>query len=322
MKPIRRAFLLAFLAAGAAAGPQDDRPRPEVWMGPPSYDKGRCLRELFENPDQWAEARKLVDVLTYADHHLQKQFTDDELGAWLPRLESWGIRLALEVGAVKPWGRTGEKTFGVERPIWERVRRLGGVLHAVALDEPLCCAREHIRETDDYAVRETADFIARVRQHFPAVRVGDIEPYPSIPLADHLAWIEALEKALGAKGVRGLDFYRLDVDWVHFVVHSRGSWREVKRLESRCRERRLPFSPIYWAADQPALERRGLADDSTWYVSTMRQGNDYALVEGSPDQVVLQSWVQAPRRTVPDSGEFTFTRTVRDFARKFAPRKP
>jgi lycopene beta-cyclase len=40
------------------------------------------------------------------------------------------------------------------------------------------------------------------------VRIGDIEPYPSIPLADHVAWIAALEKRLADLGVRGLDFYR------------------------------------------------------------------------------------------------------------------
>ncbi len=51
--------------------------------------------------------------------------------------------------------------FAAERPIWERVQRLGGTRHAVAMDEPLCCAREQIHKPDDYAVQETADFVAR-----------------------------------------------------------------------------------------------------------------------------------------------------------------
>ena len=29
---------------------------------------------------------------------------------------------------------------------------------------------------------------------------------------------------------------------------------------------------FYWAADYPALDRLKLAEDSTWYVSVMRQG--------------------------------------------------
>jgi hypothetical protein len=82
----------------------------------------------------------------------------------------------------------------------------------------------------------------------------------------------------------------------------------------------LAFSLIYWASGYPGLERRGLADDSTWYVSVMQQGYDYAAVDGSPDQYVVESWINAPSRSVPETDEFTFTRSVRDFSRKFAKR--
>ena len=54
----------------------------------------------------------------------------------------------------------------------------------------------------------------------------------------------------------------------------------------------------------------------------MQQGYDYALVDGSPDQIVIQSWIEAPSRSVPETADFTFTRTVLDFTRRFAqPRK-
>ncbi|MBE3069394.1 MAG: hypothetical protein IMZ66_04070 [Planctomycetes bacterium] len=311
---------LAALAFAAPAPAADAPARTAVWMMPPSHDGGRCFRELFEQPDAWKETRALVGVLGYADHLLTKQFTDDQLRAWLPMLKAWGLRLALEVGAVKPWGRTGEKTFGIQRPQWDRVRRLGGDFFAVAMDEPLCCARKEIGETDDYAVRETAAFIALVRQHYPDVLVGDIEPYPFIPMPDLLKWIDALQKRLAEMKVRGLDFFRLDVNWVEFTVHGRGSWREVRQLELACRRQGLPFSLIYWASDYPEMKRRGLADDATWYVSVMRQGYDYAAVDGSPDEFVVESWIDAPSRGVPETGEFTFTRSVRDFVRRFVGR--
>ena len=50
---------------------QDPGSKPSVWMGPPSYDNGKCFRELFEKPEAWQETRSVVDVLTYADHRLQ-----------------------------------------------------------------------------------------------------------------------------------------------------------------------------------------------------------------------------------------------------------
>lgn len=294
--------------------------KPAVWMMPPCHDGGRCFRELFEQPDAWQQTRSVIDVLGCTDLNVNKQFTDDQLRAWFPKLQQWGIQFALEVGAVKPWGMTGERTFNIERPMWDRVERLGGRIYAIAMDEPLSCTRNEIHKSDDYAVEETARYIALVRKHYPQVLIGDTEPYPSIPLADLIQWIEALEKRLAQMHVRGLDFFRLDVDWLCFTVRNQGSWREVKKLEQYCRNRKLAFSLIYWASGYPAMKRRGLVDDSTWYVSTMQQGYDYAAVDGAPDQYVIESWIGAPSRCLPETGEFTFTRSVLDFSRKFAKR--
>ena len=304
----------------AQAQGQDRAAKPKLWMYPPARQGGACLGELFEHPEQWKQARELVDVLGYADHNLDQQFSDDQLRAWLPRLRAWGMKLELEVGAVKPWAKTGRKTFEIQRPMWDRVQRLGGTIYAVAMDEPLSAARHEIHQSDDYAVEETANFIALVREHYPQVLIGDIEPYPAFPLADLVRWIDALQQRLSARHVRGLDFFRLDVDWVVFTVVNQGSWQEVKRLEQECRHRRLPFGLVYWAADYPAMQRRGLADDATWYVSTLQQGYDYAMVDGAPDQYVIESWVDGPSRAVPEADPFSFSRCVLDFGRKFVRR--
>lgn len=295
---------------------------PEVWMCPPGFDNGRCFRELFEHPDDWKETRKLVGVIGNTDLHFQKQFSDEELAKWLPMLKQWNIKLGLEVGSIKPWGQTGAKTFGIEKPMWERIERLGGKIYAVGMDEPLLCVRRDLKKDDGYAVDETAAYIALVRQSFPDVRLGDIEPYPSIPLADHFKWIDALQQKLAEKHVRGLDFYRLDVNWAEFTVFDRGNWPEVRKLERDCRQHGIPFSLIYWDSGYPGLERKKMADDSTWYVGIMHQGYDYAMVDGRPDQYVIESWLaDAPGRCIPEDREFTFTRSVRDFVRRFVPTK-
>jgi hypothetical protein len=68
--------------------------------------------------------------------------------------------------------------------------------------------------------------------------------------------------------------------------------------------------------------KRGMADDSTWYVSIMQQGYDYAFIDGKPDQYVIESWVGAPSQCIPETADWTFTRSVRDFAKKFVKRSP
>ena len=317
MNPLAYLFLLPALVAATRVLAQGGAIKPEVWMMPPGHENGRSMRELFEQPEAWKETRSLIHVVGCTDLQTKKCFTDEELLKWFGLMNGWGLKFGMEVGAIKPWGLTGEKTFAAEKPMWERVQRLGGKIYAVAMDEPLVCCREHIKQTDDYAVQETANYIALVRAHFPDVLVGDIETYPSIPLADHIRWIGALNKRLAEKNVRGLDFYRLDVDWVAFVVRDQCSWRDVKALEQECRKQNLPFSLIYWASGLPAMRRKGLADDSTWYTGIMQQGYDYAFAGGSPDQIVIESWVQAPDRCLPETGDFTFTRSVRDFVNKF-----
>jgi len=310
-------------AAGPASStsqPAADTLKPTLVMMPPGFENGRCFRELFEQPEAWKRTRSLIDTIGYADHNLNRQFTDEQLGAWLPMVQRWGLKLELEIGAVKHWGPTAEKTFDPERKMWDRFIRVGGTIHAISMDEPLCSTRKELHQPDDYGVAETAKFIALVRKNYPQFLIGDIEPYPFIPLADLTIWIDSLQKRLKEMNVRGLDYFRLDVNWAEFTAQNRGNWREVKKIEQFCRQRGIPFSLIYWASGLPDMRRRGLADDSTWYVSVMQQGYDYTLVDGRPDQYVIESWVDAPSHSVPETGEFTFTRSVRDFAEKFVKR--
>jgi len=317
-------LVCAFMAALAPAGAQGPATpaasgRIPVAMYPPGQDNGRCFRDLFERPGDWAQTRGLISALGYADHVMNRQFTDDQLRAWLPRLQEWGLKLELEVGAVKEWGPTGEETFNAQSPMWDRFRRLGATISAIAMDEPLCCVRTHLKKPDEYAVQETANFIALVRERYPEILIGDIEPAPFLSTPELINWVEALQQRLADMQVRGLDFFRLDVDWVHYVLGN-GAWPDIKAFEQYCRGKKINFSLIYWAADYPALQRRGLADDATWYVSIMRQGYDYTQVGGAPDQYVIESWIGAPSHSVPETGDWTFTRSVLDFAKRFARR--
>ncbi len=72
-------------------------------MMPPGHENGRAFRELFEQPEAWQRTRR-IDVLGYADHNLNRQFTDDELRPWLEQLNEWNVRLGLEVARSNPGG--------------------------------------------------------------------------------------------------------------------------------------------------------------------------------------------------------------------------
>ncbi len=49
----------------------------------------------------------------------------------------------------------------------------------------------------------------------------------------------------------------------------------------------------------------------------MQQGYDYDAVDGRPDHIVIESWVAAPPQCLPESANWTFTRSVLGFVKKF-----
>jgi hypothetical protein len=171
--------------------------------------------------------------------------------------------------------------------------------------------RGNLKKPDAYAVEETAQFIALCRAKHPTYALGDIEPFPYFTVPELLGFVDALQARLKELGVRGLDFFRLDPDW----NHPKCLWTEVKHLEDGLRQRGVKFSLIYWAADQPALAHRGLADDSSWYAGVMSQMHAYDAAGGSPDELMVESWLSAPPKCVPETAGFTFTQSVRDFCR-------
>ncbi len=284
----------------------------ELCIGPPNADE---LRDLFENESAWADTRRFVKSLVYADHDFKK-LEDGELRFIFSRMREWGLSLELEVGAVKEWGVTARDTFKWEVEHWDRVVRLGGVISAISMDEPLVAATLLLHRSYEYGLEQTLDFISLARSRLPGVVLGEVEPYPHFTQKVHQRWIDDLQRGLKALGQTGLDFYRIDPDWSAYVGNA-GFWPGVRTVEDYCRSQNLPFSLIYWAADYPRTARDHLATDQTWYSGVMYEGRAYAEAGGRPDQYVISSWVSAPSTAVPDGGDFTFTRSVRDFARQF-----
>ena len=296
---------------------------PAFVLGPPGRNDGQAIRELAAHPEQWEQLRKRTGNLLYADHVLHRQNSEDGvLTELLGKFRAMNLPLQLEVGAVKPWGKTGAETFAKQKPIWERFLRCGALIDGIAMDEPLNCCDTHLKMENamEYAATETAEFIALVRKDYPDWLIGDIEGFPALSADQLIQWIDLLEAKLQAKGVRGLDFFRIDTDWMHFVHDTKkGSWRDMKRVENHCRRKGIPFSVIYWAAHYPAMLKKNFADDVTWYVGVLQMGYAYAAVDGKPDQVVVQSWVDGPNTFLPETKPFTFTNSALDLTERIFP---
>ena len=181
------------------------------------------------------------------------------------------------------------------------------------MDGPLAETVNGFHFDTKYAIDETAKFIALVRKNYPNVKIGDIEPFPGLALPVHQAWLDSLQAKLKEIGVPGLDFYRLDTNWVNFAIQGIGSWQQVKSIEQLCHDRKIPFSLTYWASDYPVQEKLGRVTEDIWHDSIMSQGRAFAAVGGTPDQFVIESWIGLPGAALPETNSVTFMGSVPGF---------
>jgi hypothetical protein len=149
----------------------------DLYIAPP--DEGE-MAAMFHSPDEWQQTRRHISGIIRADHSLAR-IGDQELTFWFQRMKDWQIKLELEVGAIKPWSLKGDKTYEAEDGMWQRLERLGAHISSIAMDGPLAMTLNNLHWPEQYAVDETVKFITLVREHYPTVQIGDIEPFPGLP---------------------------------------------------------------------------------------------------------------------------------------------
>jgi len=289
------------------------------------------LREMLRNPDQWKQCREYADGISLFIGSLNK-CSDDDLRMFFAAINEMNLTLELDSWAVKQFEPVGSKQFRAQKRMFDRYIACGAKIHTIYLDEPLNGA-EKVGKDLAYCVKETADFIELLRKEYPDVLIGDTEAYPHFEADVLIKWINDLQAELKRRNVRGLDFFRLDINWSIFGREVKesifgkelkinpeprtGSWQDVVRIERHCRNINLPTSTIFWAANQGTLKRYGLVDEKTWYIGVMRMGDDYFEYGGKPDQLVFQSWIAIPTEILPETKPFTFTNSFIDFCEKF-----
>jgi len=317
------------LQVSAPVKSQESPAKKEVWMMPPGPGPQEppsvvALRDFYLHPDDWKQTRaamtaKTVGVFGSTTHKMNKAFSPDEMRRFGQMLKEWNIKFAIEIESVQglPNWKTGQEAFDRQYQEWDKLQANGLPIYSFAMDEPYCkeVSIKHLPREE--AIRETANFIALVRKHYPDAQIGDVEPYPVLTRPELVSWVKDLQAKLREMNVRGLDFFRIDYDWTHVILGDRGSWQEVKHIEVACRDNGVPFSLVYWAPPYGYYQKMGIPDDDIWYNFVIFQGYAYALVNGSPDQYVLESWIGTPSTGTPETSPNSFSRSVLDFCNKF-----
>jgi hypothetical protein len=151
------------------AAPAIASDRQSVWLS--SDSSAPDMLDLFRHPELWARARERVGVFKFVPPHVDPRIAAGrnsyaalkDSGAFA-LLRQWGIKVAVEEGAVKEWDCTGTKqaapaTIGHIASI----AAAGAALQVVAMDEPLVSGRGPCALSIEIAAR-TAAYAGQVRR--------------------------------------------------------------------------------------------------------------------------------------------------------------
>jgi hypothetical protein len=258
---------------------------------------------LFQAGAPWPHAAGGVRVFK-----IYSQFaslaSDGELQAAFADLRRRHIALALEAGLMTAGencghveGYGGPTTAG---RIAERIRMAGGDIQYIAVDEPLWFGHQYSGASACHTpiselARDVAANAAIYKRVFPAVQVGDIEPFGSAEPAgwvdEIMQWAQAYRDAAGVP----LAFFDVDVNWA-------GPWQsQMPQLATRLRAAGIGFGVIY----------DGNGDDQTGLAWTHHAEERFVAVESTlavkPDQAILQTWMAQPDHMLPETQPGTMT---------------
>jgi hypothetical protein len=314
-------ILSVSLPAGAA----------EIWMAPfdPVWREvhgwpPNGYMALFEPGSPWRQAARSVNVFELYKKFVE-QASDSDLEKIIRDLRRRRIALAMQgtpLVATDTCGR-GVEGYGPPHDMLRaaaRIRRLGGTVVYVALDEPLYHGHRFARRplfpyqthhpipchsaVTDLA-RQAATKIAELHQIFPTAKVGDVEPVGAYPpeetgnfSTDFSEWLDAYNKAIG----RPLAFVDLDVVW------PKPGWpAQFDSAGTALRNAGIPLGVIYDGTP-------GASSDAQWVASARdHTGTIERRLGARPDRIIFQTWTDYPRRMLPDTSPDTFTGLIRGY---------
>jgi hypothetical protein len=264
----------------------------------PKNPAAATYMEIFAPNASWH-----ADVLKTSTQFFMRA-KDNEIVQMTDMLRARHIALAMEGLMMVGTKRCGTGFEGYEGPqaipgVAERVRRLGGTIEYVAMDEPLTFGHFSTRvgacqDSVDSIASQLVDNVHALKSAFPNIKIGDIEPLDDRTadrLDTMLAFADAFKKATGEP----LAFYHADVNW---GSHWRPQLAEWKR---RMHAAGMRLGVIF-NGDNNAPSDKQWTDSAIERFRTVMTDSSVA-----PDDAIFQSWALRPTKMAPDTDPYSLT---------------
>jgi hypothetical protein len=293
-----------------------------LWVQPPNHGRaGGLAPDFFEmfttRMDEWEEARRFVAVWVLRITSLVGEHVavgDDFLrDAFLPRLEAWGIELAVNVtGATLAQCGAHLSRLDVEGDAVQHLIDLGGNVSYLSLQSPLSKVRN--RECPDYGreagydlrVADVVRYMTTMHERFPEVNIGLVDAMP----AKGWEYQEVYRDLVAALAAQGMELAFLHLDFP--MESATPGWENVREAEKFIRgELGVPFGLLY-------VSKIGGETSNVAFRDNVLDGyRTFHAAGGRPDHLELTSWYAYPATMLPEDDETTapFMNLVRDFTR-------
>ncbi len=273
----------------------------------PLPDGSADYYDLFDLDSTWPQATEQIAAFKLHAWQVRHFIDDEQLRRIVDWLETNDIPLMFETEPLPPPDPdVCDHTESFEGPydleMARRIAEFGGTIDVVAIEEPfhfahLLTGPGACQYPVERVVDEVIDYVTEIRRIFPDVPVGTIEPIWQNPRTepDHLAtWLDTYQERAGEP----FAFLHADPEW------ARADWAETARaIEDVADARGVPFGVLYNGG--------GETDGDTWLALTMDRIAHYqTTIGGTPDHIVLQSWVDQPDRVLPDDDLGAFTSLI------------
>jgi hypothetical protein len=319
---IRPLQVLAILGIAFTASLPVNAHAQEVWLsGVPPFVRQKLFQEsdsdyldLFKPDAQWSKSAQRVNVFMINGGLIMHQ-SDEELKAVFADLKRRHIALAIEMGLLSGKDSSGRQECGIgvegfaapdnAKVIANRIRKNGGELAYVAMDEPLWyghhfSGKNACHWSMEIVARDMVARVADLREKFPDVQIGDVEPVGTLQPPDWVQevaqWTQTYRSIVG----QNLTFFHADVVWT-------APWKQqLSMVKSRMLSSGIKFGIIYDGGGSGKQE-----SDELW---TEEAEQRFRMVESIssliPDHAVLQTWARWPKKMLPEDRPGTMTNLV------------
>jgi hypothetical protein len=288
--------------------------RPLIWYAPlpaePALAGAVDFMDQFTPDAPWQYTSGYVDVYKLYGGWVARGASAEQLATAIPDIRRRGQVLAVEAGpltAPADCGQAVESFAGVDeaRVIASRVIAAGGRIAVIAFDEPYYYA--HVYDGPNAChwdlariASMTGEYVSVLRQYFPELVAGDIEPLPEPVTAAGLAdWLDAYQAAAGEP----LAFLHLDMDW------GRPGWEALGHsVATKAAARGVPVGMIY---------NGGAAPTAAQWIQLAGLRVKQFEAGGAADHTIFQSWMPQPDHTLPESDPTAFSSLVRTYVEDY-----